>query len=64
MKLYYTAGSCSLFPHIFYARPDKYFTLVCVDLKKKKTTSGKDFMAINPKGMVSVFQLDDSTVLT
>ncbi|MCW2474129.1 MULTISPECIES: glutathione transferase GstA [unclassified Symbiopectobacterium] len=64
MKLYYTAGSCSLFPHIVLREAGQDFTLESVDIKKKKTAGGKDFMAINPKGMVPVLQLDDGTVLT
>lgn len=51
MKLYYTAGSCSLFPHIVLREVGQDFTLESVDIKKKKTAGGKDFTAINPKGM-------------
>ena len=40
------------------------FTLEAVDLKTKKTASGADFTAINPKGYVPALQLDDGEVLT
>lgn len=64
MKLFFTEGSCSLFPHIVLREAGQDFTLESVDLSKKKTASGKDFLTINPKGMVPALQLDDGSILT
>lgn len=50
MKLYYTPGSCSLSPHIVLRETGLDFSIERIDLRTKKTESGKDFLAINPKG--------------
>lgn len=64
MKLYYSPGACSLSPHIALREAGLAFDVEKVDLKSKKTASGSDFNAINPKGYVPVLQLDDGSVLT
>lgn len=64
MKLFYAAGACSLSPHIVLRELGLPFTLERVDLGTKKTQSGDDFTAINPKGYVPVLQLDDGELLT
>lgn len=64
MKLFFSEGSCSLFPHIVLREAGQDFTLESVELIKKKTSSGKDFLTINPKGMVPALELDDGSVLT
>lgn len=64
MKLFYTAGTCSLSPHIVLRELGLPFTLEAVDIKTKTTASGADFMKINHKGCVPALQLEDGEVLT
>jgi len=63
MKLFYMPGACSLAPHIALREAGLPFDLVQVD-RGKKTPSGEDFLAINPKGAVPTVKLDDGQVLT
>lgn len=64
MKLYFAPGTCSLSPQIVIGELDLKVELVQVDNKTKKTTDGRDFRAINPKGYVPVLELDDGQYLT
>jgi glutathione S-transferase len=64
MKLYYSPGACSLSPHIVLLESGVPFEVESVDLKTKKTGSGADYTAINPKGAVPALKLDDGSVLT
>jgi glutathione S-transferase len=64
MTLYYSPGACSLSPHIALREAGLPFEVEKVDLRTKKTESGKDFLAINPKGQVPSLQLDDGGILT
>jgi glutathione S-transferase len=64
MKLYYSAGACSLSPHIVLLEAGLPFTLEKADLKTKKTETGIDYLTINSKGSVPALQLDDGRVLT
>ncbi|MHC8295795.1 glutathione transferase GstA [Pseudomonas sp. LB3P58] len=64
MKLYYAPHACSLAPHIVLRELDLPFELIRVDNTTKRTASGDDFLAINPKGYVAALQLDNGQVLT
>ena len=64
MKLYYSPGTCSLSPHIVAREAGIDLSLDKVDLTTKKTSSGRDYLAINPKGYVPTLELDDKRVLT
>ncbi len=64
MKLYFSPGACSLSPHIALEEAGLTYQTEKVDLKAKKTASGADYLALNPKGQVPLLQLDDGTVLT
>ncbi len=63
MKLYYTKGACSLIPRIIINEVNATVDFESVDLKTKKTETGKDFFAINPAGYVPALELDNGDVL-
>lgn len=63
MKLYYMPGACSLATHILLREAGIPFELERVG-RDKKTETGADFLAINPKGYVPALQLDDGDVVT
>ncbi|WP_437284309.1 glutathione transferase GstA [Sorangium sp. So ce406] len=64
MKLYFSPGACSLSPHVVARELGIELTLDKVDLASKKTSSGRDFLAINPKGYIPALELDGGEVLT
>src|ERR1700750_3373690 len=64
MKLFYSPGACSLSPHIALHEAGLAHELVKVDLKAKKTETGEDFVAINPKGQVPALMLDSGELVT
>lgn len=63
MKLYYMPGACSLATHILLREAGETVELDKVG-RDKKTESGADFLAINPKGYVPALQLPDGDILT
>jgi glutathione S-transferase len=64
MKLYFSPGACSLGPHIAASELGINLDLEQVDIREKKTKSGKDYWSINPKGQVPVLELDNGERLT
>lgn len=64
MKLYYTAGACSLAIRIAINELNISANYEEVDLRTKKTKSGADFLKINPKGAVPTLMTDDGQILT
>ena len=66
MKLYYSAGTCSLAAHIVAREAGIALELDRVDIHKTPhlTASGADFSQISPKGYVPVLQLDDGSLLS
>ena len=64
MKLYYSPGACSMAPHIVAHEAGIALETERVDIPNKKTASGADFWAVNPKGYVPALQLDNGQVLT
>jgi glutathione S-transferase len=64
MKLYYSPGACSQAPHIALREAGIEFSWERVDLREKKTASGRDYRAINPKGYVPALEVAPGKVMT
>lgn len=65
MKLYYSAGACSLGAHIVLMESGLPFQAVKADIRNKLVTDdGVDYTKLNPVGYVPTLTLDDGTVLT
>lgn len=63
MKLYYMPGACSLATHILLREAGATVELDRVG-RDKKTESGADFLALNPKGYVPALEMKDGDILT
>ena len=59
MKLYYSAGACSLSPHIVLHEAGLSFEAIPAPTKTHKLPDGTDFYTINPLGYVPLLELDD-----
>ncbi|MES2035928.1 MAG: glutathione binding-like protein [Pseudomonadota bacterium] len=64
MKLYYSPLACSLADHIALEEAGFAYERERVDLKTKRTETGRDFTEVTPKGYVPALVLDDGQVLT
>jgi glutathione S-transferase len=64
LKLYYSPGACSQAVHIALHEAGIEHHSESVDLRAKRTASGADYWAINPKGAVPALDLGDGQVLT
>ena len=64
LKLYYSKGSCALAVIILLKELGIDCEYETVDLKSKRTSSGQDFLSINPKGYVPTLRLEDGQILT
>ena len=64
MKLYYAPAACSLAPHIAAREAGLDLVLEKVDLKAKKTESGRDYHSVNRKGAVPALEIEGGEVLT
>lgn len=64
MKLYFSRGACALGPQIILNELNLKFEIESVNLRDKRTKTGKDFFEINPKGYVPALVLDDGDLLT
>jgi glutathione S-transferase len=64
MKLYYSAGACSLAPHIVLTETKQPFELIKVNTNTHQTADGSDYYAINPKGAVPLLELDSGERLS
>jgi glutathione S-transferase len=64
VKLFYTPGTSSLFPHIVLREAGFEFELIAVDEHTKLAEDGTDYRAINPLGFVPALELADGTTLT
>ena len=63
MKLYYSAGACSLSPHIALKEAGLAFEAINAPTKTHQLPDGSDYYKINPLGYVPLLVLDDGSQL-
>lgn len=63
MKLYYSAGACSLSAHIALEEAGLTYEAISAPTKTHKLPDGSDYYKINPLGYVPLLVLDDGTQL-
>jgi len=63
MKLYYSAGACSLSPHIVLEESGLTYEALSAPTKTHKLEDGTDYYTINPLGYVPYLTLDDGRSL-
>ena len=63
MKLYYSAGACSLSPHIVLEEAGLPYEAISAPTKTKQLPDGSDYRKVNPLGYVPYLVLDDGTGL-
>jgi glutathione S-transferase len=64
LKLYYIPGTCALCPHIVLRESGLDYTLEKVNRDDKKTETGNNYNAINPKTNVPALTMNDGQLLT
>jgi glutathione S-transferase len=64
MQLYFSPLACSMASRIALYEADAAAEFIEVDPKTKRTLDGKDFLAVNPLGLVPAIRTDDGEVLT
>jgi glutathione S-transferase len=64
LKLYYVPGTCALCPHIVLREAGLACTLEKVNRDDKKTETGQDYNAINPKTNVPALVMSNGQILT
>ena len=63
MKLYYSAGACSLSPHIALEEAGLSYEAIAAPTKTHQLPDGSDYYKINPLGYVPLLVLDDGRQL-
>lgn len=64
MDLYFSPLACSMASRITLYEADAPARFIEIDPKTKRTLDGKDFLAVNPLGLVPAIRTDDGEVLT
>lgn len=62
MKLYYSPGACSQAAYILLHETGLPHDSEKVDIRAKRTASGGDYLAINPKGAVPALEIGDEVL--